>query len=87
MQQYTSTITASVTGNVTGVSLTPGAVFDADMVVGHQDGQPLTLGQALGPALLGACTPVAAESSATPKPRRVAPLAAPAETPAQDLKE
>lgn len=88
MQQYTSTITASVSGNVTGVSLAPGTVFDADMVVGHHDGAPLTLGEALGRDLLSVCTPVTSAAVDDNKPRgiRRAP-SVPVDPPADDPKE
>lgn len=87
MQQYTSTITASVSGNVTGVSLAPGTVFDADQVVGHQAGAPLTLGEALGPELLGVCVPVSAASDPDHKPRARRAPSVPVDPPADDPKE
>jgi hypothetical protein len=51
MKRAISRVHTSVVGNVASVHIVPGGEVDLDQVVGHQDGRPCTLADALGPLL------------------------------------
>ena len=73
-------IHSAVHGNVASVVMAPGDQVDLDQVVGHQEGQPVSLEAALGARLVEGFTLAASAADSEPRGRsaRRATLAAPA---------
>lgn len=69
-------IYASVSGSVAAVRLVPDLTVDLDQVVGHVNGEPLSLEQALGPHLMAGVDVLPVPSDAD----QARPVASPAAT-------